>query len=75
MILIMHELQFILLIGILIQNFNIVDLTNFLEKNKKTLHLDCSNHIKDDIIENHEQKQKVKRSEKPRFYGPNKLLS
>jgi hypothetical protein len=26
-------------------------------------------------MQNHEQKEKVKKSEKPRFYGQNKLLS
>jgi hypothetical protein len=25
-------------------------------------------------MQNHEQKKKVKKSEKPRFYGPNKLF-
>jgi hypothetical protein len=27
------------------------------------------------IMQNHEQKKKVKKSEQPRFYGQNKLLS
>jgi hypothetical protein len=34
----MSELKFSLLTGVLIQNFNIVDLENFLEKNQK-LHI------------------------------------
>jgi hypothetical protein len=38
-------------------------------KNLKTSHLDHSGHIEDDIIQNHEQKQEVKKGEKPKFYG------
>jgi hypothetical protein len=44
-------------------------------KKLKTSHLDRSGHIEGDIMQNHEQKEKVKKSEKPRFYGQNKLLS
>jgi hypothetical protein len=51
-----------------------VDLAKFLEKNKKTSYLDHSGHIEGDIMQNHEQKKKVKKSEKPRFYGQKKLL-
>jgi hypothetical protein len=40
-----------------------------LKKNSKTSHLDCSSHIEGDIMQNHEKKEKVKKSEKPRFYG------
>jgi hypothetical protein len=43
-------------------------------KNSKTSHLDCSGHIEGDVMQNHEQKKKVKRSEKARLYGQNKLL-
>jgi hypothetical protein len=50
-------------------NFNIVDLVKILEKNKK-LHIQI---IEGDVMQNHEQK-KVKKSEKPRFYGQNKLF-
>jgi hypothetical protein len=42
---IMSGLNFFLLIGNLTQNFNIVDLIKFLEKNKKTSHSDLSSHI------------------------------
>jgi hypothetical protein len=35
MFVIMSELKFFLLTGVLIQNFNTVDLVNFLEKNQK----------------------------------------
>jgi hypothetical protein len=44
-------------------------------KKSKTSHLDRSGHIEGDIMQNHEQKKKVKKSKKPRFYGQNKLLS
>jgi hypothetical protein len=70
----MNELKLILLIGVLIQNFNTTDLIKFLEKNKKTSHLDRSSHIEGDIMQNQEQKKRVKKSEKPRFYGQNKLF-
>jgi hypothetical protein len=46
-----------------------------LKKNSKTSHLDRNGHIEGDIMQNHEQKRKVEKSEKPRFYGQNKLLS
>jgi hypothetical protein len=42
---------------------------------KKTSHLDHSSHIEGDIMQNHEQKKKVKKNKKLRFYGQNKLLS
>jgi uncharacterized protein YhhL (DUF1145 family) len=45
MIVIMNELEFFLLTGILTQNFNTMDLVKFLEKNKKTSHLDHSGYI------------------------------
>jgi hypothetical protein len=37
-------------------------------------HSDLSGHIEDDVMQNHEQKKKVKKSEKPRFYGLYKLF-
>jgi hypothetical protein len=73
--LIMSELELFFLMRVLAQNFNTVDLAKFLEKNKKTSYLDHSGHIEGDIMQNHEQKKKVKKSEKPRFYGQKKLLS
>jgi hypothetical protein len=39
------------------------------------LHFNRSGHIEDDIMQNHEQKKRVKKSEKPRFYGQNELFS
>jgi hypothetical protein len=50
------------------------DLVKFLEKKSKTSHSDRSGHIEGDVMQNHEQKKKVKKSEKPRFYGQNKLF-
>jgi hypothetical protein len=69
------ELEFFLLTGVLTPNFNTVDLVKFLEKTSKTSHLDRSGHIEGDVMQNHKQKKKVKKSEKPRFYGQNKLFS
>jgi hypothetical protein len=46
-----------------------------MKKIKKTSHFDRSGHIEGGIIQNHEPKKKVKKGEKPRFYGQNKLLS
>ena len=56
---------------LLTQNFNIVDLAKFLEKNSKPSHLDCSGHIEGDIMQDHEQKKKVKKQDymdKTNFY-------
>ena len=58
---IMSELELFFLMGVLIQNFNTVNLVKFLEKKTKISHLNCSSHIEGDIMQNHEQK---KRSEK-----------
>jgi hypothetical protein len=66
---IMIELKFFLLTGVLTQNFNDVDLIKFLEKKLKTSHLDRGGHIEGDIMLNHKQKRKMRKSEKPRFYG------
>jgi hypothetical protein len=43
-------------------------------KKLRTSHLDHNGHIEGDIMQNHAQKKKVKKSEKSRFYGQNKLL-
>ena len=72
---IMSELELFLLTGVLTQSFNTVDLINVFEKNKKTSHLDRRGHIEGDIMQNHEEEKKVEKSEKPRFYMHNKLLS
>jgi hypothetical protein len=53
-----------------------MDLVIFFERNQKlTSHLDCSGHMEGDIMQNHELKKKSEKSEKPRFYWQNKLLS
>jgi hypothetical protein len=52
-----------------------VDLVKFLEIFSETSHLDHSGHIEGDIMQNHEQKIKVTRSEEPRLYEQSKLLS
>jgi hypothetical protein len=70
----MTEVELFFLTGVLTPNFNTMDLINFLEKNKKTSHSDRSSHIEGDVMQNHEQKKEVKKSEKPRFYGQNKLF-
>jgi hypothetical protein len=70
----MSELELFLLMGVLIQNFNIVDLVKFLEKSQK-LHIQIvAVTYEGDVMQNHEHKKKVKKSEKPRFYGQNKLF-
>jgi hypothetical protein len=71
----MSELESFLLMRVLTQNLNTEDLVKFLEKKSKTSHLNRNGHIEGDFMQNHEQKTKVKKSEKPRFYGQNKLLS
>jgi hypothetical protein len=70
----MSELELFLLTGALTPNFNTMDLVKILEKKSKTSHSDHSSHIEDVIMHNHEQKKEVKKSEKPRFYGQNKLF-
>jgi hypothetical protein len=47
-----------LLMGVLIPNFNTMDLVKILEKKSKTSHSDRSSHIEGDIMQNHEQKKK-----------------
>jgi hypothetical protein len=47
---IMSELELVLLMGVLTQNFNIVDLVKFLAKKSKTSHFDHSGHIVGDIM-------------------------
>jgi hypothetical protein len=71
----MSELEFFLLTRVLTQSFNTMDLVKFLEKNKKLHIYIVMVTLKGDIIQYHEHKKKVKKSEKPRFYGQNKLLS
>jgi hypothetical protein len=71
----MSEKKLFLLMGDLTPNFNTMDLINILEKNQKTSHSYHRGHIQGDVMQNHEQKKKkMKKNEKPRFYGQNKLF-
>jgi hypothetical protein len=70
----MSELELFLLTGVLTPNFNTMDLVKILEKISKTSHSDRSGHIEGVVMQNHEQKKKVEKSGKPRFYGQNKLF-
>jgi hypothetical protein len=71
----MSELKFILLMRVLSENFNTIDLVKFLEKNQKIYILIIAITLKVTSCRTiHEQKKKVKKSEKPIFYGQNKLL-
>jgi hypothetical protein len=70
----MSELELFLLTGVLTPNFNTMYLVKILEKKSKTSHSDHSGHIEGDVMQNHEQKKKVKKSEKSRFYGQNQLF-
>jgi hypothetical protein len=56
----MNELKFFLLTGVSTQNFNTVDFVKFLEKNQK-LHIEGEGLVEGDIMQNHEQKEKVKK--------------
>jgi hypothetical protein len=71
----MSDVEFFCFKGILIQNFNTVDLVEFLEKNKK-LHIQIvAAIIKMTSCKTIRKRKKVKKGQKPRFYGQNKLLS
>jgi hypothetical protein len=70
----MRELELFLLIGVLIPNFNTMDLIKILEKNLK-LHIQIvAVTLKVTSCRTMSKKKKVKKSEKPRFYGQNKLF-
>jgi hypothetical protein len=49
MFVIMSELELFFLTGVLIQNFNTIDLVKFLEKIKNS-HLDCNVHIEGEVM-------------------------
>jgi hypothetical protein len=71
----MSELELFLLTGVLTPNFNTMDLVNFFEKNQK-LHIQIvAVTLKVMSCRTMSKKKKVKKSEKPRFYGQNKLFS
>jgi phosphomevalonate kinase len=70
----MSELELFLLMGVLTQNFNTVDLVKNLEKDQK-LHIQTLVvTLKVMSCRTMSKKKIVKKSEKPRFYGQNKLF-
>jgi hypothetical protein len=69
----MSELGLFLLMGVLTPNFNTLDLGKFLEKNQK-LHIQIVAVTLKVTSCKTMRKKKVKKSEKPRFYGQNKLF-
>jgi hypothetical protein len=71
---IMCKLELFLLMMVLTQKFNIVYLVKFLEKNQK-LHIQIIAVTLKVTSCKTMSKKRVKKSEKPRFYGQNKLLS
>jgi hypothetical protein len=70
----MSELELFLLTGVLTPNFNTMDLGIFFGKNQK-LHIQIiAVTLKVMSCRSMSNKKKVKKSEKPRFYGQNKLF-
>jgi hypothetical protein len=70
----MSELELFLLTRVLTPNFNTMDLIKILEINQK-LHIRIvAVTLKVTSCKNMSKKKKVKKSEKPRFYGQNKLF-
>jgi hypothetical protein len=70
----MNELELFLLTVILTPNFNTMDFAKILEKNQK-LHIHIiAVTLKVMSCRTMSKKEKVKKSEKPRFYGQNKLF-
>jgi hypothetical protein len=69
----MSELELFLLTGVLTPNFNTMDLVKILEKNQK-LHFQIVAVTLKVTSCKTMRKKKVKKSEKPRFYGQNKLF-
>jgi hypothetical protein len=69
----MNELELFLLTKALTPNFNTMDLVKFLEKNQK-LHIQIVVVTLKVMSCRTMSKKKVKKIEKPRFYGQNKLF-
>jgi hypothetical protein len=69
----MSELELSLLTGVLTPNFNTMDLVKILEKNQK-LHIQIVAVTLKVISCRIMSKKKSEKSEKPRFYGQNKLF-
>jgi hypothetical protein len=70
---IMSELEFFLLTGVLAQNFNTMDLVKILEKNQK-LHIQIVVVTLKVMSCRTMSQKKSEKNEKPRFYGKNKLF-
>jgi hypothetical protein len=69
----MSELELFLLMGVLTPNFNTMDLVKILEKNQK-LHIQIIVVTLKVMSCRTMSKKKSEKSEKPRFYGQNKLF-
>jgi hypothetical protein len=70
----MNEIELFLLTGVLTPNFNTMDLVKILEKNQK-LHIQIvAVTFKVTSCRTMSKKKKVKKGEKPRFFGQNKLF-
>jgi hypothetical protein len=69
----MSELELFLLTGVLTSNFNTMELIKILEENKK-LHIQIIAATLTVMSCRTMNKKKVKKSEKTRFYGQNKLF-
>jgi hypothetical protein len=70
----MSELELFLLMEVLTPNFNTVDLVKILEKNQK-LHIQIvAVTLKVTSCRTMRKRKKLKKTEKPRFYGQNKLF-
>jgi hypothetical protein len=70
----MSELELILLKGVLTPNFNTMDLVKILEKNQKINIKMVAITLKVTSCRTMSKKKKVKKSEKPSFYGQDKLF-
>ena len=63
-----------MLMGNLTPNFNTMDLVNFFGKNKKLRFYIIAVTLKVTSCRSMNQRKKVKKGEKPRFYGQNKIF-
>jgi hypothetical protein len=70
----MSELELFLLIGVLTPNFNTMDVVKILEKDQKLQIQNVAVTLKVTSGRTMSKTKKVKKSEKPRFYGQNKLF-
>jgi hypothetical protein len=70
----MSELELFLLMGVLTSNFNTMELVKILGKNKKLYIQIVVVTLKVTSCKSMRRKNKMKKNEKPRFYGQNKLF-